>query len=167
MKIFFVRKGEADRIQSYEDLYGLEIGTKIRSRYFPRFDTDQKIKKQPVSSIEQNFKKLLLHRVDAVIYSYRSGYTKLMEMGITDQVEPAMYFFKGNNPVYIGISKNSPLMAEKDRLERVVRAMVESGEMETLIRKFYHLSRKHFPRYLPKKIDRIGIWNLMYTANSS
>nr|WP_161626869.1 transporter substrate-binding domain-containing protein [Desulfospira joergensenii] len=141
-KIFFVRKGEAKRIQSYGDLYGLEIGTKINSKYFPRFDQDEKLKKQPVSSVEQNFRKLLLKRIDAVIYSYRSGYTTMMKMGITDQVEPAIYYFAGKNSVYIGISKKSPLMAEKDRVEAVVKEMVDSGEMESLIKKFYD--------YLPK-----------------
>jgi len=139
---FFVRKGEANRIQEYRNLYGLEIGTKINSRYFPRFDKDEKLKKQPISGIEQNFKKLLLKRIDTVIYSYRSGYTTLMEMGITDQVEPAVYHFAGENPVYIGISKKSPLMTEKDHVEKVVREMVDSGEMKTLIEEFYD--------YLPK-----------------
>lgn len=136
-KIFFVRKGDADRIKTYEDLYGLRIGTKIRARYFPRFDRDHNLKKQPVSSVAQNFKKLLLNRVDTVIYSYRSGYTELLEMGIADQVEPAAYYFEGENPVYIGISKKSPLLAEKDRIERVVREMVDSGEIKTLIKEFY------------------------------
>lgn len=137
-KVFFVRKGEAGRIRTYEDLHGLAIGTKIDARYFPRFDRDPDLNKQPVSSVAQNFKKLLLGRVDAVIYSYRSGYTELLEMGIADQVEPAAYYFEGENPVYIGISKKSPLMAEKDRIEHVVRKMVESGEIKTLIKDFYH-----------------------------
>ena len=136
-KIFFVRKGEAGRIQKYEDLYGLEIGTKINSKYFPRFDQDKRLKKQPVSSVKQNFNKLLLKRIDAVIYSYRSGYTTMMDMGITDQVEPAVYYFGGTNSVYIGISRKSPLMAEKDRIESVVKKMVDSGEMKSLIDDFY------------------------------
>lgn len=61
-----------------------------------------------------------------------------MEMGITDQVEPAVYYFAGENPVYIGISQKSPLMAEKGHVEKVV----DSGEMKTLIDEFYD--------YLPK-----------------
>lgn len=150
-KIFFVRKGEAGRIQSYEDLYGLTIGTKINARYFSRFDRDPKILKQPVSSVEQNFNKLLLKRIDAVIYSFRSGYTTLQEMGIADQVEPAAYFFKGENPVYIGISRNSPLMAEKDRVEQVVRGMVDSGELEALIKAFYQPAQENFPKFRTKK----------------
>lgn len=137
-KMFFVRKGEADRIRSYDDLYGLEIGTKIDSKYFPRFDNDAKLIKQPVSSVEQNLKKLLLKRIDTVIYSYRSGYTTMMKMGITDHIEPARYYHKGENLIYIGISKKSPLLAEKDRIEKVVREMVSSGEMEQLIKASYN-----------------------------
>jgi polar amino acid transport system substrate-binding protein len=66
--MFFVRKGEAARIRSHEDLYGLEIGTKINANYFSRFDRDENLRKQPVSSVAQNFKKLLLGRVDAVVW---------------------------------------------------------------------------------------------------
>lgn len=136
-KIFFVRKGEANRIQSYEDLYGLEIGTKIHSKYFPRFDSDARLSKQPVSSVEQNFNKLLRKRIDTVIYSYRSGFSIIDKMGLAGQVEPAVYSYSGENPVYIGISKKSPLFEEKDRIENVVREMVYSGEIENLIKDFY------------------------------
>ncbi|HCY83639.1 MAG TPA: hypothetical protein DHV36_00725 [Desulfobacteraceae bacterium] len=143
-RIFFVRKGEAQRIRSYEDLYGLEIGTKINAKYFSRFDRDENLIKQPVSSVSQSFKKLMRNRIDAVVYNYRSGYTELLEMGLAEQVEPAAYYFEGDNPVYIGISRQSPLMERKADVERVVREMVASGEMSTLIKRFYS--------YLPGKM---------------
>lgn len=136
-KMFFVRKGEANRIQSYKDLYGLRIGTKIHSKYFSKFDSDESLNKHPASNVEQNFKMLLLKRLDTVIYSYRSGYMTLLKMGIADQIEPAVYYYNEGNPVYIGISRKSPLLAEKDRIENVVREMVDSGEIETLIKDFY------------------------------
>ncbi|MBU2513661.1 transporter substrate-binding domain-containing protein [bacterium] len=141
-KIFFVRRGEEHRIKKYEDLYGLTIGTKIHSKYFTRFDKDERLIKEPVPRVGQNFKKLLAGRIDAVIYSYRSGYTKLMEMGITDKVKPAIYFFEGDNPVFIGISKKSPLMGRKSDIEAIIHKMVESGEIQSAIDNFY--------QYLPK-----------------
>lgn len=140
-KVFYVRKGDEDRIKCYRDLYGLAIGTKIHSKYFPRFDRDRRLKKEAVSSLEQNFEKLLAGRIDAVIYSNRSGHVKLMRMGITDKVGLAPYVYTENNPVYIGISRRSPLMTQKTRIERVIRRMVENGEMTLIIENHY--------KYLP------------------
>ena len=136
-KMFFVRKGEEARITRYDDLYGLIIGTKIHSRYFSRFDQDQNLKKEPVSNVEQNFKKLLAGRIDAVIYGNRSGHSKLIQMGISDRVGVAHYTYTQENPVFIGISKRSPLMSRKSQLESTVRQMVESGEMASIIQKYY------------------------------
>lgn len=136
-KVFYVRKGEEARIQSYADLYGLVIGTKIRSRYFQRFDEDRRLIKEAVGSVEQNFRKLLSGRVDAVIYSNRSGAIKLAEMGIAEQVGVAPFAYTASNPVYIGISRRSPLMAHRERIEAVVRRMVESGEMAQLIETYH------------------------------
>lgn len=135
-KIFFVRKGEENQIQQYEDLYDLKIGTKFHSKYFSRFDKDEKLNKQPVPTLEQNFKKLMANRIDTVVYSYRSGYTTLMKMGLTDNIVPASYFYSGN-PVFIGISKNSPLIEHKGQIESVVKQMVESGEIATIITNHY------------------------------
>lgn len=136
-KVFYVRKGDERRIKRYEDLYGLMIGTKIHSRYFPRFDKDEGLKKEPVGSVELNFKKLLAGHLDAVIYGNRSGLMKLMEMGIADQVGQALYAYKKDNPVYIGISRHSALMKEKATVSAAVRQMVESGEIERIIQQHY------------------------------
>jgi polar amino acid transport system substrate-binding protein len=136
-KVFFVRKGEEHRIACYEDLHGLIIGTKIHSRYFPRFDKDGSLKKEAVGNVELNFKKLLAGRLDAVIYSNRSGYMKLMEMGIADQVSQASYVYKEDNPVYIGISRQSALMKDRKRVGAILRQMIENGEIERIIESYY------------------------------
>ena len=145
-KVFYVRKGEESRIRCYKDLYGLVIGTKIRSRYFHPFDTDQRLTKEAVSNVEQNFRKLLSGRIDAVIYSNRSGGLKIAEMGITDRVGVAPYAYTASNPVYIGISRQSPLMAKRSEIEAVVHKMVESGEMRALIAEYH---RRHNPADAP------------------
>ena len=136
-KIFYVRKGEEDRIRCYEDLYGRVIGTKIRSLYFPRFDTDPNLVKEAVGNVEQNFRKLLSGRIDAVIYSNRSGGMVIETMGIADRIGVAPYAYTASNPVYIGISRRSPLMAKRTQIEAAVRHMVESGEMAELIERYH------------------------------
>ena len=136
-KVFFVRKGDEGKIRKYEDLRELKIGTKIHSKYFPKFDRDEEIQKEPVSKLEQNFKKLMAGRIDAVIYSYRSGYNELVKMNLTAEIVPAEYFYYGSNPIHICISKKSPLMARKDEIEQIVQEMVESGEVNAIIINHY------------------------------
>jgi polar amino acid transport system substrate-binding protein len=136
-KVFYVRKGEEDRIREYADLHGLNIGTKIGSRYFPRFDADPTLHKEAVSSVELNFKKLVAGRLDAVIYSNRSGFMKVQEMGLVDRIGQAQYVYKEKNPVYIGISRQSPLLNDKVHIERVVRDLVVSGEIAGIIEDHY------------------------------
>lgn len=136
-KVFYMRRGDENRLKCYEDLYKMVVGTKIGSRYFPRFDEDQRLKKEPVGNTEQNFQKLLAGRIDAVIYGNLSGHSVLVKMGIADQVSTADYCYLRPNPVYIGISKRSPLMSQKTRIEKVVRHMVDSGEMARIIRDYY------------------------------
>ncbi len=136
-KVFYMRRGDESRLTCYEDLYQMIIGTKIGSRYFPRFDNDRRLKKEPVGNVEQNFQKLLAGRIDVVIYGNRSGHSILVEMGIVDQVRTSRYAYTQINPVYIGISRSSPLMAQKDRIENGIRQMVDGGEMARIIRDYY------------------------------
>jgi polar amino acid transport system substrate-binding protein len=138
-KFFYMRSGEESRLKCYEDLYKMVIGTKIGSRYFPRFDDDHRLKKEAVGNAGQNFQKLLAGRIDTVIYSNRSGHSVLMNMGIADQVITADYCYSRPNPVYIGISRRSSLMSQKARIEKVIRHMVDSGEMAQIIRDYYKI----------------------------
>lgn len=145
-KVFFVRKGDAALIARYEDLYGYKIGTKIGSQYFPRFDRDPDIIKEPTRSVALNFKKLIDGRIDAVVYSLRSGLLKLHEMDLVDQVDVAEFTYLEDNPVYIGISRKSRLLHQRDKLEKVVREMVESGEVKTIIADYYADLRRKISR---------------------
>jgi len=145
-KVFFVRKRDPALITCYEDLYGYKIGTKIGSRYFPRFDRDPDIVKEPTRSVALNFKKLVDGRIDAVVYSLRSGLLKLHEMNLVDQVVVADYVYLEDNPVYIGISMKSPLLYHRDKLENAVREMVDSGEVKTIIADYYADLRKKISR---------------------
>ncbi len=126
---FFLLKTSPVRIHTYEDLYGLKIGTKIGSKYFKRFDQDPKLHKVQVSTLEQNFEMLLLGRIDAVIYSHGGGTAQVRKMGIEDKVRVSRYYNSEYNPVYVGISRKSPLMNRKDEMEIILRAIIESGKI--------------------------------------
>ena len=131
--VFFVRKNEASRILRYEDLHSLKIGTTLGSTYFPRFDQDLQLRKEAVAGGIPNFKKLLLKRIDAVIYPESAGIDLVHTMGIEDRVAIAVYRFSKEKNVYLGISRQSRLMKDIDSVEAIIRSMIESGEIRKRI----------------------------------
>ncbi len=51
------------------------------------------------------------------------------------------------NPLYIGISRRSPLMQKVPELEKALAQMLASGEIDAVISRFYQLIRMPAPRY--------------------
>ncbi len=134
--VFVVPKGKHSSIQHYEDLYGLRIGTNMGWKYSPRFDEDTRIQKYPVSSVQQNIRKLLLGRIDAFTGTEVDELINNVELGFNDKMEFADYRHRMEAPVYIAISKKSPLMARLDEVEPILQRMVESGEIRTIIEQY-------------------------------
>jgi polar amino acid transport system substrate-binding protein len=135
--VFFVPKGRSSLIQTYKDLYSLKIGTTLGSKYFHQFDGDNRLNKEPVPGVVNNFKKLLLGRLDTVIFPEGRGIDQIHAMGIADKIEMARYRFSKRKQVYIGISKKSPLMNKIDKIESKIHEMIETGEIEKIIIDYY------------------------------
>lgn len=141
--IFFVPKGKSSLIKTYEDLHALKIGTTLGSKYFHQFDEDKKLTKEPVSKVMSNFKKLLLGRLDTVIYPEGAGIEKIHQMGIADKIEIAHYRFSKRKQVYIGISKKSHIMDDIVKIESVIHQMIEKGKIKKIIINYY--TRRNLP----------------------
>ena len=135
--VFFLSKGKPSFLKKYEDLYALKIGTNLGSNYFPRFDNDAKLRKEAVSSGIPNFRKLLLGRIDTVIYPESGGIDLVHKIGIADRIEIAEFRFSQKKPVYIGISRKSRLMDNISKTESVIVPMIESGEIKRIIVDYY------------------------------
>ena len=141
--IFFVPKGKASQILTYNDLYPLKIGTLLGSKYFYQFDEDNKLTKEPNPKGAFNFKKLLLGRLDTVIYAESTGIDLVHKMGIADQMEIAQFRFSKKKQVYIGISKHSRLMDNLDEIERTLGQMIACKEIQQIIIDYY--TRRNLP----------------------
>lgn len=135
--VFLVPKGKSSLIQTYNDLCPLSIGTTLGSKYFHQFDKDETLDKEPISNRKSNFKKLLLGRIDTVIFPEGAGIEMTHEMDIADRVEMAQFRFSKKKQVYIGISKKSHLMEDIHATESVIRQMIESGEIKKIIINYY------------------------------
>ncbi len=141
--IFFVPKGKSSLIQKYEDLSALKIGTTFGAKYFHKFDKDNELYKEPVPKVTSNFQKLLLGRLDTVIYPEGDGIEKIHEMGIADKIDIAQYRFSKKKQVYIGISKKSHMIDDVSGTEFAIRQMIEDGEIKQII--IDHYTQRNLP----------------------
>ena len=146
-KIFYVLKGSSVRINSYEDLAPLRIGKKSGVHYFPKFDNDAALFKDAVTENELNVKKLLRHRIDTYIVTESTGDYLLYQMGELDSIEKADYRYSKENPVYIGFSKKSALIERQDEIIAVIQDVVENGDVDRIIAKYFTDRQLPIPDY--------------------
>lgn len=131
-KAFYVRKDTGRDIRTYEDLYGLRIGTTFGSRYFPRFDADKGLHKRPVYKTTLNIKKLLDKRIDVAIISETAGDYLLESMNVDGLIKKSEYLYTDENRVFMTLSKQSPYVDRIDEFRACMKALVESGKRERI-----------------------------------
>jgi len=135
-KAFYVLKGSDISIRSYEDLYDLRIGTTIGAKYFRAFDKDMRLQKEPVRSMDLNFKKLLDRRIDTVIASETSADRQIKVRGIAARITKAGYKYQRLNQVHMVLSKRSPLAVRLPEFNAHMKALLEKGVREHIKRNY-------------------------------
>ena len=135
-KVFYLKKGRAQHIQKWEDLYGLRIGIRAGYKNLPDFDTDQRIQKFEVTTDEQNFHKLALNRIDAVLITEETGIYLIDKLGYAGRFAPAPLRLERDNPAYIVMSRKSRLKPHIATIETAIAAMVANGTLEAMRQKY-------------------------------
>ncbi len=139
-KVFYVRKGEKKKLEKFNDLYKLRIGTKLGTRYYPGFDDDKKIKKEDVNNEEQNFHKLLTNRIDALIIPEDRGEYLVSILNLNGKVEKASFNYPDGSPRFIGISKKSLYIKDLKKFNSAMKKMDDNGVLENLYMKHFLIS---------------------------
>ncbi|WP_421900725.1 substrate-binding periplasmic protein [Maridesulfovibrio sp.] len=135
-KAFYILKGSSTKIASYEDLYKYRVGVTLGSKFFPRFDHDEQLKKDMGKDAANNLKKLELERIDTFITTETVGDYLLHKHGYQDKVEKADYIYSKPLAVYFAVSKKSPLAQRVPELNAALKEMVDSGEVQDIIDRF-------------------------------
>lgn len=136
-KVFIMRVGEGKHLESYDDLHNLRVGVQIGSKYFPRFDTDSEITKVASVKDENRLQMLLFKRFDALIHTDVYAADLVYRNGLEDKVEFAPFKYTKHNPVYIAVSKKSPLYDRREELEAALSEMLDSGEIDQIIQSYF------------------------------
>lgn len=133
----WVKQGQTFPFASWEALQGRKMGGIIGDKYSPEFDAfleqhADTIPIERVTSVEQNFKKLLAGRIDFMIYSRYVGMLVAQKMGITDQIEvlPKVVF---TGLFYVAFSKKSDLKKLLPKVDRLIIQYKENGTVEALV----------------------------------
>jgi polar amino acid transport system substrate-binding protein len=142
-KAFYLLRGEELRLQAYDDLHGLRVGTQAGTKYFPEFDHDRKIDKVVTNSFELNLRMLRANRVDAVINTEVVGDYEISRLGLWRAVVKAPYIYREKQDVYMVLSKKSPLTHRLDEFHSVLADLLRKGAFQRIMNKHRQEVQKH------------------------
>ena len=131
-RLFFYLNAE-NRIERYADLYGRAIGILEGASYFSRFDTDDKLLKEPAPRYENLMLMMQKGRVDVVIAPELVGLYAVEKLGLDVKVSP---FFVPGERSYIAVAKNSPVLKYADDIRAALKLIELEGIHEDLVLKY-------------------------------
>lgn len=135
-KVFYLNKSDNLAIAKLEDLHPLTVGVKRAASYFEPFDSDKSIKKEEVSDDETGLKMLVAKRFKAFIANEPTGDYLVKKLGLGKDVVKAKYMYVQPASGQMGLSKKSALSPRLAEFDRILKRMVESGEIAKIIKKY-------------------------------
>jgi len=141
--VIFTAKGSPLRFKGdLADLAQISIGIVSNASYGPRFDaavSSQALHRlEPANDFEQNFKKLIAHRMEAVISSRAMGIAVLHKLGALDQIEvngPPVEEL----PSYLAFQRTPANKKLSVRFDETLRAMKEDGSLTRILKRYRSL----------------------------
>ncbi|BEV72670.1 hypothetical protein THUN1379_21520 [Paludibacterium sp. THUN1379] len=130
---FYRRQNDPDsRVELYSDLQRLHIGVTNGAHYFPRFDQDKNLLKDGAPDKLSNLRKLVASRVDVAIMVCGEAELLLERPEFRHRLVLAGPPIK-TGPRNVVLARHSQHYGMKDKLQKALRQMVESGEIHRLL----------------------------------
>ncbi|WP_163834953.1 substrate-binding periplasmic protein [Spartinivicinus ruber] len=134
--VFYVRKGDRDQVQTYNDLYRLGVGVVRGSEYFDPFNNDPKITKTEVVKEIQLLQMLDKGRVGVIVGTHPQVEAQIAQHGFTEKFEQAVYHPGNDAQIYFGLSRKSALASYESRITEAIRAMKKDGLIQKISKKY-------------------------------
>ena len=128
---FFVLS-QGPKIQRYQDLKGLSIGSLRGSYHFPRFDADNKLYKVTTTNVETLINMLIAGNLDTVIHLERTMAPYLEQFDKQNQMKLSDFKPTVTTNGFLAISKKSNLSKDLDSLNDAMKTLVRSGAIVDL-----------------------------------
>jgi len=132
---FFMRKGDEKKIEKYDDLRKLTIGTLRGASYFEPFDNDKYLTKVELINYTQLIQLLLKGRIDTFLEREESIAPWIDNDVYQNEVKLAPYQYNKAIGSYIAIAKNSALHTELAAFSAMQKTLLNNGEIDALISK--------------------------------
>lgn len=132
----FFAKEDINNIETYKDLYTKKVGFVNGSSYFAPFDNDEMINKVALPRETMLITMLLKGNIDLLVGTEIQVEYELKEKGLSDIINPVKYKPGNYTKLYIGISKKSDLSKRKNEIEAIIKEIVESGIVNSIVGKY-------------------------------
>lgn len=132
IKAFYVAAAAKHPIVQYGDLKGLRIGIKEGAKYVPMFDEDDTLTKVEVATTPQLLRMLLDGKLDTVLLNAAGAAFWIKAMDMEKKIVRSGFAFEQLDPVYMGISKKSPMVKQAGKFGRVLKSLIGKGVVEQL-----------------------------------
>jgi len=134
---FYLQKGRGHLVKRYEDLYQYTIGYSINSAYFEPFNSDTALKKFGVSTEKQLIKMLVHGHLDVIIGTDCNIEHDIAKLEAKGKIEKAHYMPDKKIKLYVGISTKSKFLKQYHRLNRIIKELVEKGEIDKIAESYF------------------------------
>ena len=135
VKVFYTRKGEGSKVKNYGDLGKLKVGLLRGALQFDQFDKDTKLEKIQADTYDQAFQMLLKNRFDVVIGNQTEMIIAAKKLKLDGQMDVAPYTVSLPFSGYFALSKKSKFLSRKAEFEKILKDLLDSGQMNALIDK--------------------------------
>lgn len=134
---FYVRKGDANRLQQESDLEKLRIGMVRGSAYYADFDNNTKLDKYAVTQEATLLPLLAAKRIDAYIGTDCQADYELSLSRWHDDFVKAPFKPKDNTLLFLGLSKQSPWLNEAAALGQSLQQVLNNGFVTQVQQHYY------------------------------
>lgn len=138
-KSFYAVRQSPLAVHTFADLAGLTIGTTLGHQYWPAFDQEQQLfTKDSAAHVTDNFRKLMAGRLDLVVATERQVLFMLADNpDLRDKFKTMAYSYRGDNPVYIGLSRKSAAAGDHQRFAAMTAKLLEDNRFDKISQAFY------------------------------
>lgn len=133
---FYQKSDQQININNFEDLHQITVGVVNQVSYFEKFDLDERINKFNATTDEALFRLLKADKIDTFIMACVAGDILIKNAGFEGEFKHANYINHVATPVYIAVSKKSPLLARIDDISQALRNMVDEGEIKQIMSEY-------------------------------
>ncbi len=120
-------------IRAYDDLSGRSIAVLRGARYFDRFDADTTLNRVAVDEYVSALRLVVMGRVDTVVIPELQALWLLRQTGMPLQIAP---YRETGRDSYIVLSRASPLMAQRARIEAALRRALAGAGLRQILQRY-------------------------------